>query len=325
MPKAVIGVLVVAAVALQGACLALKGHHAGQGPTVDMFIRSYKEDLKWLSFSTAAMAGSMEKQQEVIRNALFVVPRDDVPLFEKDLDDIFQNRSLPQSLRSRFLVMQSKIKTLKGYEEQMLDKMHADLYTDAQYIVFFDTDTVFARDLTRDQLFDPEGRPRLCYRSVKSCGEACEMWMQTKVKFMLGQGDMLDQEYMCTLGQAYTREIFARTREEVEKHNGEEWAGWLHRAQRPEGSVEESPVPFTEFNALGAILWRDFHDKVHWADSAVGEELDALNRPIQTWSWEKNTTVVEKAMNKFECLISRQHDTEHFNWNTRNIECERGL
>ena len=54
-----------------------------------------------------------------------------------------------------------------GCQEQMLDKLHADLYFDAEHFVCVDTDTAFVRDLTR------------------------KMWMQDGVKSMSREGERL--------------------------------------------------------------------------------------------------------------------------------------
>ena len=36
-----------------------------------------------------------------------------------------------------------------GYQEQMLDKLHTDLYTDPEHIFYFNTDTLLMFDVTR--------------------------------------------------------------------------------------------------------------------------------------------------------------------------------
>ena len=103
----------------------------------------------------------------------------------------------------------------------MLDKLHADLYSDAEHFLFLDTDTVLVRDLTREQLFNDVGQPYLCHRSVAKCGKDCEMWMQEHVKPMVGGG----------LGEAFPRYLFAHVRFVVEEHKGAEWHNFIVNAR----------------------------------------------------------------------------------------------
>merc|ERR1719284_477607 len=166
--------------------------------TTDIFMRSYHGDLEWLDFSVPSITESMQCSLGVIRNVLVVVPEEDVSAFNEKLDAVWQKEQFPEPLRQRWQVMPSKLKVVgDGYQKQMLDKLHADLYSDAKHFLFLDTDTVLVRDLTREQLFNDVGQPYLCHRSVAKCGKDCEMWMQEHVKPMLGEGEMLEHEFMC--------------------------------------------------------------------------------------------------------------------------------
>eukprot|EP00450_Noctiluca_scintillans_P000831 CAMPEP_0194488972 /NCGR_PEP_ID=MMETSP0253-20130528/8701_1 /TAXON_ID=2966 /ORGANISM="Noctiluca scintillans" /LENGTH=208 /DNA_ID=CAMNT_0039329395 /DNA_START=234 /DNA_END=856 /DNA_ORIENTATION=- len=201
-----------------------------------------------------------------VRNAVLVVPPGDVEAFQVTLDHVWKGRDLEESLRERFKVLSSNISIPgNGEQEQMLDKIHADHYTDAETIVFVDTDTVLALDLTRDQLFDSEGKPYLCYRSVGECAPYCGHWMQNFVKPMLGEGDGLNYEFMCRLGQAYRSDLFPKLRERVQTLKGDEWTNFVSSALNGGASPwseGDGSGGFTEFNALGALLWQEHHDDV---------------------------------------------------------------
>jgi hypothetical protein len=265
----------------------------------------------------------------VIRDIHVVVPKDDVKMFKDELERVWKERNLPQSLRNRWSVTASRVKVHEnGYQEQMLDKMHSDYYvTDANYVLFIDSDTVLARDLTRDQLFDEEGKPYLCFRSVDVCGKDCEFWMERDVRPMLGSGEMMRQEYMCSLGQVYQTGVLSHLRSQASMNLGNEWDAWVHCALSDEGckrawlNSEGSQAGFTEFNALGAVLWRDFRSEVHWLDAYGGEHTKLQARPVQSWSWETNQTRVDMQKKKFECLIEKMHDTP-FDYNSRIGTCE---
>jgi len=245
-----------------------------------------------------------------------------VDVFNDRLNDIFQEFALEPSLRTRWIVTPSKVSVTDGYQEQMLDKMHADLYTDAAYVSFLDTDSVLPRDFTPDQQMDAEGRPYLCYRTVEKCGEPCRMWMMDHVRHMVGDGEMLDQEYMCSLGASYPRKMFPRLRSLTEAHQGKEWQDWVADAL---GSGAETTWEkgLTEFNAFGAVLWQDYHDEVHWIDqNSVG--FDLMVRPLAVWSHVEDASRLA-ARKMLECLIDHQHDGGDYNHNGRVIWCKNHL
>jgi len=293
--------------------------------TTDIFMRSYRGDLEWLDYSVPSITESMQCSLGVIRNVLVVVPEDDVPDFNAKLDAVWQKEQFPTRLRERWQVKPSKVKVVgDGYQEQMLDKLHSDLYSDAKHFIYLDTDTVLVRDLTRQQLFNDVGQPYLCHRSVAKCGKDCEMWMQEHVKPMLGEGEMLEHEFMC-LGEAFPRYLYAHIRFAVEEHKGEEWSNFTSNARASGASpwVEPGGVGgFTEFNAMGAVMWRDFHEQPHWLDTDT-KDLDMMARPLQTWSWEEDEAKREAAKRRFECIRELQHDTAKFDYNSRVVTCDK--
>jgi len=293
--------------------------------TTDIFMRSYHGDLEWLDFSVPSITESMQCSLGVIRNVLVVVPEDDVPAFNEKLDAVWQKEQFPEPLRPRWQVMPSKVKVVgDGYQEQMLDKLHSDLYSDAKHFLYLDTDTVLVRDLTREQLFDDAGQPYLCYRSVAKCGKDCEMWMQEHVKPMLGEGEMLDHEFMC-LGEAFPRYLYAHLRSTVEEWKGAEWQKFTSTARASGASPWAEPYNvggFTEFNTMGALMWRDFHEQAHWLDTDT-KDLGMMARPLQTWSWEEDEAKRASAKRRFQCIRELQHDTGKFDHNARVVFCNK--
>jgi len=292
--------------------------------TTDIFMRSYHGDLEWLDFSVPSITESMQCSLGVIRNVLVVVPEEDVSAFNEKLDAVWQKEQFPARLRQRWQVKPSKVKVVgDGYQEQMLDKLHSDLYSNADHFIYLDTDTVLVRDLTREQLFDDVGQPYLCHRSVAKCGKDCEMWMQEHVKPMVGEGEMLDHEFMC-LGEAFPRYLFAHLRLAVVQKKGAEWHNFTSNARASGASPWAEPGDvggFTEFNTMGAVMWRDFHEQPHWLDTDTSD-LDMMARPLQTWSWEEDEAKREAAKRRFECIRDLQHDTEKFDYNSRVVTCD---
>jgi len=231
--------------------------------------------------------------------------------------------------RSRWIVWPSKVHIVdNGYQEQMLDKMHTDLYSNATAVVYLDTDTVLAQEITREQLFDENDRPYLCYRSTDICGKDCKVWMENFVRPMLGEGEMLHHEYMCRLGQAYPMTVFKAMRDAVASHKGERWESFVRDALTPAGAqswTEKDPAEgFTEFNCMGAVLWRDYHEHVHWV-RIDWMEMGFRTCPQQTWSWETDEGNLKKAHGMFKCLEKTLHDQPldtPFECNKRRSKCQ---
>jgi hypothetical protein len=290
----------------------------------DVFMRSYVGDVEWLPYSVRSVTESMACRPGTIRYVHLVVPKKDVPVFTATLDGIFKEFSLTASLRSRWHVTPSRIVvTPDGYQEQMLDKVHADEYTDADYIAFMDTDSVYPRDFTPDMAFHKDGKPFICYRTVQSCGKACADWMQGHVKNMIGDTEALQNEYMCALGSLYPRKIFSHLRNVTLASFGQPWDEWV-RAAHGEGASTRWERGFTEFNTFGALLWRDFHDEMHWVDmNEMGEHagVHQMVHPNAIWSWEKDPERIRIAKRSLECLIRHQHDEGDYADNGRRIWC----
>eukprot|EP00450_Noctiluca_scintillans_P006703 CAMPEP_0194504678 /NCGR_PEP_ID=MMETSP0253-20130528/29084_1 /TAXON_ID=2966 /ORGANISM="Noctiluca scintillans" /LENGTH=349 /DNA_ID=CAMNT_0039347101 /DNA_START=91 /DNA_END=1140 /DNA_ORIENTATION=+ len=290
----------------------------------DVFLRSYIGDLEWLPYSTRSITESMTCRPGVIRYVHLVVPKKNVSAFKATLDAVFREFNLTASLRSRWRVTPSHIVVIPdGYQEQMLDKVHADEYSDAEYIAFMDTDSVYPRDFTSDLAFGEHGKPYLCYRTVESCGNACAAWMQGHVRNMIGDTEALENEYMCALGSLYPRKIFSHFRKVTSESFGEPWDAWV-QAAHGEGATIPWQKGFTEFNAFGALLWRDFHTEMHWIDMNAKGERAALNtmvHPNAIWSWEKDPQRIRIAKRSLECLIQHQHDGGDYSDNGRRKWC----
>eukprot|EP00450_Noctiluca_scintillans_P009286 CAMPEP_0194502616 /NCGR_PEP_ID=MMETSP0253-20130528/26345_1 /TAXON_ID=2966 /ORGANISM="Noctiluca scintillans" /LENGTH=347 /DNA_ID=CAMNT_0039344791 /DNA_START=64 /DNA_END=1107 /DNA_ORIENTATION=- len=290
----------------------------------DVFMRSYIGDVEWLPYSARSITESMTCRPGTIRYVYLVVPQKDVTVFKMTVEAVFKHYNLSASLLSRWRVTPSHIVvTPDGYQEQMLDKVHADEYSDADYISFMDTDSVYPRDFTPDMAFDGKGKPYLCYRTVESCGQACRGWMQGHVRPMIGETPALQNEYMCTLGSLYPRKIFSHLRSVTSASFGQPWDDWV-RAAHGNGADTRWERGFTEFNAFGALLWRDFNKEMHWVDMNTKGEyagLHAMVHPNAVWSWEKDPKRIDIAKKSLECLITHQHDAGDYNDNGRRIYC----
>merc|ERR1712217_81188 len=196
----------------------------------------------------------------------------------------------------------------------MLDKLNADRYTDADYVIFLDTDTVLWRDLTKDQVMDSEGRTKMCWRNAADAQKEWNTWMAGHVYHMFGWGPQDNAcsglEFMCCLGFAYPAFVFPQIRKSMEAYGGLTWKLWQEQAFSPTGAGNKGPIPCTDFNAMGYIMCRDFHDKVEWIRSSNYSGMATIVNAVQAWSWDTNDAEVASAKQQFNCLIEHQHEAQ---------------
>ena len=216
------------------------------------------------------------------------------------LDAVWEKEDLPALMRERWRGMPTKVKVGSGYQEQM-DKLHADRYTDAEHIIYVDTGTVVIIDVTREQWFDDVDKPKLCHRRVVKCGEQCGMLMQNSIKLMLREGERLDHEVM-NLGEDLTRFLFPDLHLTLEDVTNAVWnkftasilaegtPGWCEPTERSS---------FTDANAMGAMMWREFRDRDHWID-IESSKFDTMVRSIRTWSGKDDEVKRQEAKRRFE-------------------------
>src|SRR5712691_3849026 len=104
--------------------------------SVDLFIRSYYKDLRWLSHCLR----SVEKYTQGFRKTILVVPGSSAErLAWSGLDLKVEAHVCPDFA--------------DDYLGQQVTKLHADKYTDADFICHIDADCLFHRNITPHVLF----------------------------------------------------------------------------------------------------------------------------------------------------------------------------
>ena len=79
-------------------------------------------------------------------------------------------------------------------------------------------------------------------------------------------------------------------------------------------------VEFTDFNAMGAVMWRDFHDRVHWIDITLSE-FDTMILYFQSWSGKEDEAKRKEDKRRFERVRKFQHNAEKFDFKNRVRTC----
>jgi hypothetical protein len=213
--------------------------------TTDIFIRSYSGDFQWLAYALK----SLNMRAKGFRDIHIVVPSGQAHLLSH--------------------LTLEKVHECPVYSDdylgQQITKMMADTYTDADFIMHFDSDTVLTADVTPDT-FIVDGKPINYYEPYTKLDDCPWRPIVTDVL-----GWEPEYEFMRRHPFVYPRSIYHKLRGYLtEKYfiSFEQYV--MNRQYRS----------FSEFNVLGAYAWRYYKDLFDWRDPH--------NNPTyvkQFWSW----------------------------------------
>jgi hypothetical protein len=215
----------------------------------DIFIRSYRGDFEWLRYCVR----SIRKYASGFGGVVIAVPKQDVELADPDWNVIgVEDRG-------------------DGYMAQQVTKMHADTYCTGDYIMHIDSDCCLEDRITPDMFFR-DGKPIYLfthYSSLKT-GKEDEFTWQKATEDALGEP--VEFEFMRRHPMLYRRDIYPFARNMLASRNGDIEHYILGR----------KTAGFSEFNYLGAIAYKHFHDAYHWVQTELGFEPVPV---VQRWSW----------------------------------------
>lgn len=202
--------------------------------TTDIFIRSYVNDFRWLVYSLK----SINQRAKGFRDIHIVVPSG-------------------QAEHLKHLTLE-KIHECPVYGDdyigQQITKMMADTYTDADFILHIDSDTVFTQDVTPDT-FIINGKPIIYHEPYSKVGY--EPWYPV-VSEVLGWAP--ENEFMRRFPFVYPRCIYKLLRSYIEEKYSIPFEQYV--ANRPCRG-------FSEFNIIGEYAWKKCHDQFEWRDPLV--------------------------------------------------------
>lgn len=233
---------------------------------VDLFIRTYRNDLEWLGFALK----SIHKYVTGYRNIIIAIPMDDVKL----LSHLTQEKVVG-------------VHDLEdGYLGQQLTKMQAWKLTDADAIVFWDSDVVATRPIdVRTEYFkdDKVILYKTRYSSINKSGHECP-WQPITAKAL---GFTPEWEYMRRMPLVYR----AVTLMACTKHMEE-----LHGIPLEQYIRSQPHRAFSEFNVIGAFAEKGYvpFDRNELYAFVDTESIDMPPCAVdQMWSWGGLTNEVK--------------------------------
>lgn len=173
----------------------------------------------------------------------------------------------------------------RGYLHQQVIKLHADTYTDADYILVTDSDTLFTEPVTPDS-FMVDGKPIWLYTPWTDAmlnHPGTKAWYDVMTQFA---GKQPPSEFMRRQPFMFPRHVLASLREFCIKTHGVGIEEYIMSRGR-----------FSEWNVLGHHCWRHHRDDFHWINTAV-DPLPPL-RVHQFWSHdpiEKNLHAIQQIL-----------------------------
>jgi hypothetical protein len=216
---------------------------------VDIFIRTYHKDIEWLKYALA----SIHKHVKGWRNIVITIPKG-------------QGHLLSHLTAEKVIEVDDM---QDGYIGQQLTKMEAWKYTDADCVLFWDSDVIATEPIDIHQEYFKDGKPIL-YKTLYSSLPGCP-WQGITEKAL---DVSLGWEYMRRMPILHLRAVLKDTIEFMEDTHGVSLHTYLdaqpHKA-------------FSEFNAIGAIA-----DLLHRDQYAIldTETIDMPpNKVEQFWSW----------------------------------------
>lgn len=221
--------------------------------TVDIFIRTYKNDLEWLKYCLK----SINKYVTGYRNIIISIPQNDKHLLDS------WNLTIEK-------VASWNPTTDNGYIDQQINKLLAYQTTDANYILFVDSDCIFKEPVNVQEHYFMDNIPYLMKTRYELVGDAI-CWKETTESII---GKPLEYEYMRRIPCLYRSE----TLKDLDLY-----VNCIGLASRDR---------LSEFNLIGAYI--DLFEKEKYRIIDTEKEPIPTDCARQMWSWGGLTNEVKQ-------------------------------
>jgi hypothetical protein len=221
---------------------------------IDIFIKTYEKDFKWLQFCLE----SINKFVYNINNIIIAIPQYDYDKFNEILN-IKHLHNISNNIK--YIVTNDYGDT---YLYQQYIKMTSYQYSDADLIMFVDSDVIFKEETNIYDLFI-ENKPIIYYTPYQHVGIAI-CWKQPTSQFI---GEEQHYEFMRRNCLIYFRDTISTIH--IQYPNLEEII-----------MGSGSSIGFSEFNAIGAWAFKNEKDRYHFINSR--EVPPKPQTYIQFWS-----------------------------------------
>lgn len=243
---------------------------------VDIFIRTYHKDLEWLEYCLRSIA----KYATGYRDIIICIPKSQAHLL------------------NRFGLTREKVVTCREYKAdyigQQLTKLRAFEYTDAEAILYTDSDCVFSGPFDVCEMLH-NGSPIVYKTEYSKVGDAI-CWKEPTEKYL---GYPVEYEYMRRQPLLFYTDTIKKVHNLI--------------AQRENEILLRGT--FSEFNLLGAYAEKNESDRYHFVNTdtvihnqegkTVSDKLAMADQTgikklnlLQFWSWGGLTDEIKAELNE---------------------------
>ena len=227
----------------------------------DIFVRTYVNDLKWLEHALRSIAKYVSGHRQII----VCIPAG-------------QGHLLSHLTAEKVIEVPD---LSDGYLGQQLTKMQAYLYTDADAVIFWDSDVIATQPIDVKAEYFHGDRP-IMYKT-RYASMSGNPWQPITAKAV---GFTPEWEYMRRMPIVHRRDTLLMCDAFMRNLHGMTLAQYI--AAQPLRS-------FSEFNALGAFAEAHVPDRYHILDT---EAIDMPpNKVEQFWSWGGLTADIQERIN----------------------------
>ena len=241
--------------------------------TVDIVVRSYYRDIQWLRYCLR----SIDRFCNAFRQTLVVVPESCRERIHRSPLDRVETIFCPNYA--------------DDYLGQQVTKLYADTITDADYILHVDSDCTFRVPVRPDVLLS-DGRPEVMITPVEAFQRTPPWQAQTERAL----GFPVKYDYLRRQPQIYPRWLYGHLRAHVRAIHGRELTDYV---------LDQGPLGFSEFNALGALAHRDYPDAFCWREWLMPDYDERFCRIH--WSWGGLTAEIR---NELEAILANANEIE---------------
>jgi hypothetical protein len=228
-----------------------------------IFIRSYPKDFSWLSYCLR----SIKQFTSGFHDTIIVVPADG---------------ELPELLDSELVyALKSPAENSCDYLWQQNCKLYADTFTDADWILHTDSDTIFTRPVTPETYLKNGKFVWMMTPMGEAHPNEASAWRKVMHKFM---GKKPEFEFMRRHPFLLPRWLYGELRAFCLKQHGVELKDYV---------MSQPYREFSEFNVLGFYAYEFHRDKFEWFDTSKHPENEW---PVLTVDqcWSHNPIPTEK-------------------------------
>lgn len=168
----------------------------------------------------------------------------------------------------------------QGYLHQQVVKLHANRYTDADYVLITDSDTLFTVPVTPETYFR-DGKPvwiHTPWTPEMLAHSGTRAWKQCMEQFA---GAEPPSEFMRRQPFLIPTWLLSDLQMWCEFAHGKTLERYVMEAQR-----------FSEFNVIGHHAWRHHRERFHWIDTSKDELPELTVR--QFWSHDPVSKNIEE-------------------------------